>query len=539
MQFDEFIEKKYSSYSYSFKTDFANVIKNNPILTDDQNKQLMSKILKGRTRSLLINNPDILSSITERNLIPIKTVDRILDIYVECDDYTKRNFKYSFVDNLIKNNYKFSEAQIQKLIQLGVSPTKFFDKDYKVSYDDFLSFLQSKDYTFDGIKLFLEKYNINILNTKCLEILINTKLTFLESNIANILSTFTKFGMKLDDYKIVFSKLHVLIEKPVLLNSLYKYIKDTNKIQLNRSDVDFLVNNYGYSNYLEKDYFKGRYVYTYTYRDILLKFVINIFNEFMKLKIFTIDDFNKFIFTNKVYPDKPPDDYDIFITNYIIKKGDLKINKETIHNGFYYGDNTLINNLAEANMLGEYLTEETFKMSCLNTNYRFINYHLQCKFEPTIEHAKLLIYQENSELKTEIVKCIESLVSYGLLINDEVARILRAKNIDPSCYSGNTILFNMINDNKIDINDKNFKKKYNEKVTHLIDKKVDPEIIIKCADENNVNIKTEEYLNYTILVNNFRFAWYFKDKLNMKPSLEFIMNIDSKSDRKFYSNLFY
>lgn len=533
MQFDDFIEKKYTSYSYNFKTDFANVIKNHPVLTDDENKKLMSKILKGRTRSLLVNNPDIINTITSTNLIPIKTIDRILDIFTESDDYTKRNFKYNFVDNLMKNNYKFTNDQIQKLITLGVNPTKFFDKDRQVTYNDFISFLASKDITFDGIKLFLEKYKINITDTKCIDLMISTHLNMFSTNMQNIIGTFVKHGLKLDNYEIVFSKLHLLVDKMDVLNYLFKYIRETNKVEFSRKDVDFLINNYGYSKYLEKDYFKNRYTYNNIHRDILLNFLSKLFIDFYKLDLFTINDFNKFIHTNKIYPNNPINDYQIFIQTMIVK-GKLKINYETVHNGFYYNDNNLISELAEANMLGEFLTDDTFRMSCLNTNYKFIDYHLQRKFEPTIEHTKLLVYSENCELKPDIVKCIELLVSYGLLINKEVATILRGRNIDASNYNGNKILYDMINCES----DKMDKNKLNEKIVHLIDKKVDPEYIIKYAKDNNINIKTVEYLHYIIYINNFRLAWYYRDKLNIKPSLDFIVGINT-NERKFYFNMFY
>jgi hypothetical protein len=125
--FDIFITVKYSNTRYTnqsgiitdLKDLFNNLIINNESLTSGQIDQLIAKITKGKSRSLLINHADegILNLLTNHHLLSTIQVCTLLDNLVLSK--SKRKMQWKWIDNLKAKNYIFTAGQLQQIKTLG------------------------------------------------------------------------------------------------------------------------------------------------------------------------------------------------------------------------------------------------------------------------------------------------------------------------------------------------------------------------------------------------------------------------------------
>ena len=453
--------KGYRSATYlkdKFIPAFNEINKQKIILTKEQLRKLESHLCTGKSRSLLsdslYNFTDILSLITENQLLSEKFVIRIIDIiklFMDKNPHLNTKYNFTWILNLKKNKFKFSEDILKLLEAIG------FKNDVKIGDNidntelEFIKLLTSKKdasmIITDLIKNFLEKNPQFVPKHEHLKCFVENvhmnyvNLTFFESNqIKDLIMIYDLF--KKNNYLMTSSDLFLFLDviKKYFLGMFtsYKTANSFLPIVVNLSLTSFIKKAQDNDIYINQEMinsFLNWKIKVNYYHEFTLKYVsfLNSFKEIMTIFIKQSKKNNTPI-EKQNYIDKLSINHQIFVQelqdsaldllNFLHENSLLIITDDTVRKIIFNKDNISLNFIIDNNLVS--LNEDMMNYACYAGNIDLVKKMINNKYVGTIKNVHYLRLTQNKTISLEILNVLINLG--GLPVSDELIEYLISKD---------------------------------------------------------------------------------------------------------------
>ncbi len=547
--YNVYLGYKHSNYFTStYLPNFEKINKDNIKFTKEELRKLESRICTGKSKSFLAdslyNKLDILSPLTQNNLLTEKFILRIIDILknykLKNESYT---FNFTWVLNLKKLGYEFTEEMLSDLKSLGFNSQ--INLKEKISSNDvelITYFINFDTNNFIKIKEFLEKnptvipqlehmkYFYSIMVVNYLE---KNNLNYF-SDVISVYELLIKHGYQVsnEDIKLFFNNIVIYLDK---LYEGYNYKQQTNSnlhiekfINLINSKNIFFTNDdikvlFKSSSLYKKNkyYFGHKYViFIDTLHCILKKICDNKLNKLSKLNYFEYISFlnsNISINGSPTVTLKYKNLIDLLVNDDLVN-----ITENCVIKTIMNQDSFLINYLFEKNLIEP--SDNIMNYACLTSNLDLAKKLINYKYIPNIKN---IYFIKSLGMLSTATNILNFLLDNGLALDDELIGYLIKKNIkiaDLDKYGINNAEYKKkIED--LSVRENKFPYDANSKYIQIFAKLNN--IDISEFDELLVNFDTENkkigLLNNLVKTHNIFLINYLKDKFkDIKPDLEVI-----------------
>ena len=537
---------KHSNYfTNTYLPNFEKINKDNIKFTKEELRKLESRLCTGKSKSFLAdslyNKLDILSPLTQNNLLTEKFILRITDILknykLKCEGFT---FNFTWVLNLKKLGYEFTEEMLKDLKSIGFNPQ--INLKEKISSNEVELITHLLNYntnSFAKIKEFLEKNHSIIPQLEHMKYFYSIMVVnYLEKNnlsyfsdVISVYELLIKHGYQVsnEDIKLFFNNILIYIDKlydgyniKQQTNSnlhIEKFINliNSNNICFTSDDIKILFKS---SSLYKKNkyYFAHKYeIYIDSLHCILKKMCDNKINKLQKLNYFEYISFNNGINTSLTCVQKYKILIDLLVNNDLIN-----ITENCVIKTIMNQDTFLINYLFDKNLIEP--SDNIMNYACLTSNLDLAKKLINYKYIPNIKN---IYFIKSLGISTAATNILNFLLDSGLALDDELLRYLIKKNIkiaDLDKYGiNNAEYIKKIED--LSVRENKFPYDLNSKYIQIFSKLTN--IDINEFDELLVNFDTENkkigLLNNLVKVNNIFLINYLKDKFkDIKPDLEVI-----------------
>ena len=461
--------KGYRSATYlkeKFVPYFTEINKKKLILTKEELRKLESHICTGKSRSLLsdslYNCIDILSLITENNLLTEKFVIRIIDIiklHLDKNQHLNKKINFSWVLNLKKNSFKFNDQILNLLETIGFKNGIKMDQEIDNVELEFIHLLTYKkdskviiSYTintfldkypdfvpkYEHLKCFVENLSMNYVNN----------LTYFEyEHIQDFITIYDRF--KKNKYHASENDLMLFLD---VLNSYFKGMyssykaantfmfdhvfnlmkKFISKLQENNIYLnENMINKYLKNNLLKINfqyyYKEGMYKYALFLKTVQ-ELLINYLDQNKNNKITNLNILDKIsIIQTRESSEEFSNTYYKLI-KFLNEKSLLNINDDTILQLISNWDNIALNYIIDNNLIS--LNESMMNYACYALNIELIKKMINNKFVANIKNIYYLrLNATHTASRTQSLEILNLLISLGgLLVDDELIEYLIKKD---------------------------------------------------------------------------------------------------------------
>jgi hypothetical protein len=538
---------KHSNYfTTTYLPNFEKINKDNIKFTKEELRKLESRLCTGKSKSFLAdslyNKLDILSPLTQNNLLTEKFILRIIDILknykLKMESYA---FNFTWVLNLKKLGYEFTEEMLTDLKSIGFNPQiNLKEKINSTEVELITYFLNYNTTNYLKIKEFLEKnpsivpklehmkyfYSIMVANY------LDTNNLNYFSDVISLYELIIKHGYQVsyEDIKLYFNNIVIYMDKSYESGcnikqqantnlNIEKFIDLINSKNINFTSDDIKILFKSSSLYKRnKHYFYYKYeIYINILHSVLEKISNNKVNKLSKLNYFEYISFNNVLHNTPILFGKYKN-----LVQFLVNNNLLNITENCIIKTIMNQDTLLINYLFETNLVEP--SDNIMNYACLTNNLELVKKLINYKYIPNIKN---IYFIKNLGISTAATNILNFLLDNGLALNDELLRYLIKKNLkiaDLDKYGiNNAEYIKKIED--LSVRENKFPYDMNSKYTQIFGKLNN--IDINEFDELLINFDTENkkigLLNNLVKVNNIFLINYLKDKFkDIKPDLEVI-----------------
>lgn len=550
---DDIMGKRYIMYNSVFFKDCKFVLdkiySRNETLTSSQLDNLIKKMVKGKSRSLMTyriaEGIELLGHITEKHLLSEKQVTLIIECIISCNRSIE---SFQWIDNLIALGYELSDMQINKLVSMNYQKSidmmfkKILQKDCS-NIRELNLICSSPHIPLEDIEKYLNKYKINP-TLETVESIIQMEKNK-DPNIKTPIADLILMRILLLSQNGLQESVQVIqyIYKIFLIDILNDYIDklfDKNIIS-KMSDINFM--------------FKQEY-----HLPIVMENIIYMLKKFEQYNIPRDFECLKNLMTQITRPAKYQEDninqynYGRYTNSNIEKYFDIIISflkdsplgfdnityeLELLEHACYISDILMFDILIKK--INTY-TNKCVINACVSWSINMLNILFDMKALPTLECVKQL-----GENRYRNIEIFNILLKNGLPINMETIDAAFEKEI----YISSLDNYNVVADIELYKLCYKYDKFPNEYITQL-DKNpsVNMDLRLSIANKQTGPAKTQEEIieeivtrgitpdytmyDHAVCNNKLKLIQYFENEWKMKPSLNALVLIPDLTTRKQY-----
>lgn len=508
--------------------------------TTSELKQLEAYILKGKSKSILADSlylsMDILAPLTVKHAFTEKNFMRILEVLQSYKQrYPVKEFSFTWVYNLKKNNFVFTEEVINILKSIGFTFGTFLTKTGNIAEVELSQISSLKSGTVNMIKTVLEKYPDYILTIENYKQILKTyysvitddiyqpKDNIIFDRIVEVTKLFVKHKYVLtnNDISEFINTIELFLEKrSYFSNKKYDFnnflksmlgIFAENKIEFDSNNINHLFET------LKTKYISSTYINTPYDNTNILIYIIKMIKlpkkDYLSMIAFNTSELSLEICNSHCN-----------LIEYLKTNDLLEINQDTLYNAILICDKIIVEYLIENESI--VLNNTALNYSIMTCNLTIIKLMINNKCIPTLENLKYLPKNNPYQISPIFDYLI---LSYCITVNKDLIEFLISQNIRLNNLNKLELVTGEMNNMIINYSvkhleypyDDNLKTKYSKIFAELNEKDDFPDNYFNDFDTDE---KLEGLLKHLIINNNkMTLIIKFKNKFpHIKPSIKSI-----------------